>query len=31
LNFGFVPPNFAEQRQVFLNVNTLRAAIEYKF
>ena len=30
-NFGFAPATFADQRQVRLNVNTLRAAIEYKF
>ena len=30
-NYGYAPANFADQRQVWLNVNTLRAAIEYKF
>ena len=30
-NYGYAPASFADQRQVWLNVNTLRAAIEYKF
>jgi outer membrane immunogenic protein len=30
-NFGFSPANFADQRQIFLNVNTIRGAVEYKF
>ena len=30
-NFGFAPASFADQRQIFLNVNTIRGAVEYKF
>ena len=30
-NYGYAPASFAESRQIWLNVNTLRAAIEYKF
>ena len=30
-NFGFAPASFADNRQIFLNVNTIRGAIEYKF
>jgi outer membrane immunogenic protein len=30
-NYGFAPASFAENRQIWLNVNTIRGAIEYKF
>jgi len=30
-NFGFAPASFADNRQIFLNVNTIRGAVEYKF
>ena len=30
-NYGYAPANFADNRQIWLNVNTIRGAIEYKF